>query len=320
MNYIVLDMEWNQPYTKKQMIRRPTTLHGEIIQIGAVKVSEDFRVMDTFKIMVAPKYYRRMNEKVTRLTRISNEDLRYGFPFPIAIRHFIRWCGEEFIFLTWGTDDLDMLYENLKIHKLKTGWIPSTYDIQAIYADQALGEYRQVSLTSAIESLSENGWEAHDALNDAWNTVYVCQHLDIENGIADYESIMRRIRYDGCPIENVSEFEGEGEFAWEVFEDPDLIDFLCPNCGTMVTCGQVVRQGKEKYICIAKCAEGHELFVRFQLFDRKREKYGIARLVYDLTDSYKELYDQRILLREKKLSKLSKDIYAQQENLSLTTS
>lgn len=37
MNYIVFDMEWNQAFTNKRMVRTPVVLYGEIIQIGAVK-------------------------------------------------------------------------------------------------------------------------------------------------------------------------------------------------------------------------------------------------------------------------------------------
>ena len=38
MNYIVLDMEWNQPYSKYKKHIGSMALRGEIIQIGAVKL------------------------------------------------------------------------------------------------------------------------------------------------------------------------------------------------------------------------------------------------------------------------------------------
>ena len=38
MNYIVIDLEWNQPLSPQRMIREPFNLGGEIIQIGAVKI------------------------------------------------------------------------------------------------------------------------------------------------------------------------------------------------------------------------------------------------------------------------------------------
>ena len=57
MDYIVLDMEWNQPWpgspsSQKQL---PVAIRGEIIQIGAVRVTEAGQVADEFQIMVRPR-------------------------------------------------------------------------------------------------------------------------------------------------------------------------------------------------------------------------------------------------------------------------
>ena len=56
MNYIVLDMEWNQPWPGSPSARKvlPVQIRGEIIQIGAVRVSEDQQVMDEFQILIKP--------------------------------------------------------------------------------------------------------------------------------------------------------------------------------------------------------------------------------------------------------------------------
>ena len=45
MDYIVLDMEWNQPWPGSPSARKvlPVQIRGEIIQIGAVRLSEDLR-------------------------------------------------------------------------------------------------------------------------------------------------------------------------------------------------------------------------------------------------------------------------------------
>lgn len=56
---IVLDLEWNQPFSMRSMITTPVRLRGEIIQIGAVKLNEQLEIVDTFKVMVKPKYYER---------------------------------------------------------------------------------------------------------------------------------------------------------------------------------------------------------------------------------------------------------------------
>jgi len=42
MEYIVLDLEWNQPYDASMAIKEPVHLSGEIIQIGAVKILNEW--------------------------------------------------------------------------------------------------------------------------------------------------------------------------------------------------------------------------------------------------------------------------------------
>ena len=56
MQYIVLDLEWNQALSGKPYRRDDLTLAGEIIQIGAVLLGEDLSVTDTLRLRVAPKY------------------------------------------------------------------------------------------------------------------------------------------------------------------------------------------------------------------------------------------------------------------------
>ena len=115
---IVLDLEWNQPFSMRSMITTPVRLHGEIIQIGAVKLNEQLEIVDTFKVMVKPKYYPYMHRKISRLTQISKADLAYGFPFKQAFAYFTAWCPEDAVFLTWGNEDFKVLYSNISVHKI----------------------------------------------------------------------------------------------------------------------------------------------------------------------------------------------------------
>ena len=102
MNYIILDMEWNQPWPGSPSSRKvlPVAIRGEIIQIGAVRVTEDQSVEDEFQIMIKPKYYRHLNRRVSKLTGIKESRLKEeGVPFPEAMAQFRAWCGEDIIFL-----------------------------------------------------------------------------------------------------------------------------------------------------------------------------------------------------------------------------
>ena len=78
---IVLDLEWNQPFSTRSMVTTPVRLPGEIIQIGAVKLNEQLEIVDTFKVMVKPKYgsptYR---PRILRTAFLLSRPLRTSLP------------------------------------------------------------------------------------------------------------------------------------------------------------------------------------------------------------------------------------------------
>ena len=116
MQYIILDMEWNQPWPGSYSAKKalPSPLRGEIVQIGAVRMTQDQQVADEFQILIRPKYFKKMNRKVASLTGIRDSVLREkGVSFPEAAAKFQTWCGEACVFLTWGFDDITVLRENL---------------------------------------------------------------------------------------------------------------------------------------------------------------------------------------------------------------
>ena len=136
MNYIVLDMEWNQPWPGSPSSRKvlPVQIRGEIIQIGAVRVTEDQQVAGEFQVLIRPKYYRRLNRRVSKLTGIKEADLRdNGIPMAEAMGQFRDWCGEDVIFLTWGFDDITILQENLKLYGIDDSWVSRWYNAQMIF-------------------------------------------------------------------------------------------------------------------------------------------------------------------------------------------
>ena len=78
MQYIVLDMEWNQPWPGSYAAQKvlPVQIHGEIIQIGAVRLLETGKIADEFQVLVRPKYYKKLNSRVSKLTGLRDARLR----------------------------------------------------------------------------------------------------------------------------------------------------------------------------------------------------------------------------------------------------
>ena len=297
MNYIILDMEWNQPLCKARTVLTPVYLRGEIVQIGAVKLDDTFQLTDTFKIGVRPIHYTKMNTYVKQLTHITDQDLRRGAPFPEAFAAFRDWCGEDFILLTWGYDDIPMLRDNLQLHGLAPEWIPAHYNLQNIYDAQIGKEHRQYSLSAAVEQVGEVEQEAHDALNDAMSTYLVCKHLDLAAGLGTYgESVPGAPKCKRPPEEDaVRGITYPTKQA--ALKDRNVISFPCPVCGETIQCREWFSQSALKKIALAKCSNGREYFVRLNFLKCKNGRYSAKRMIYEL-DDYHKAYFQSVAARK----------------------
>lgn len=171
MQYIVLDMEWNQPWPGSYAAQKvlPVQIHGEIIQIGAVRLLDNGTVADEFQVLVRPKYYKKLNSRVSKLTGLRDARLREeGLPFPEALKRFRDWIGGECIFLTWGFDDITVLEDNILLHDDEPDWITQWYNAQMIFNAQTGCGTAQKALSTAMELIGiAPSRPAHDALGDA---------------------------------------------------------------------------------------------------------------------------------------------------------
>lgn len=119
-----MDMEWNQALTYSEMVKDPVFLTGEIIQIGAIKLNQTLEVVDSFNERIAPQYYTELHPKVAEITKLSNRDLQKGKGFHTVFNSFCDWCGDDFVFLVWGTEDLRILRKNMELHNIDTSFMP----------------------------------------------------------------------------------------------------------------------------------------------------------------------------------------------------
>ena len=189
MQYIVLDLEWNQPLSPQRMIREPFNLGGEIIQFGAVKIDslEELNITDRYSEIVRPVFYTKMNKNVTEVTDLTDEDIAQGRPFEVVCKEFLEWCGEDSAFITWSNNDIYMLEDNMIIHKMDVEGLPECYDVQLLFDDQITQEDRNFALAYAMWNFDIKPERTHDALNDAINTVAVMRKLDFSEGLEGYE-------------------------------------------------------------------------------------------------------------------------------------
>lgn len=310
MNYIVLDLEWNQRLKGQKKITEPVSLRGEIIQIGAVKLDENYSVTDTFKVMISPAYYKEMHEMVSEITDITTEDLQNGLSFPDAFVRFKSWCGDEFAFLVWGIDDLDMLCDNMQLHNIDTAEIPTTYNLQLAFDNQVSKEHRQISLARAMEMLGEPALKFHDALNDALNTAHICTHLDMEKGLLGCE-ITRKVKKPKArkkPKEKKKIFAQKPDKLYPsrrlALKDTEVIKFYYPDFDEEIICSGFVEQSSRKFMAIGRGESGRELLVKFNFTKWEEGEFSVSRTVREMTEERKASY-----LKRKKRAKKSKARY-----------
>ncbi len=301
MDYIVLDMEWNQPWPGSPSSRKvlPVQIRGEIIQIGAVRVTQDRQVMDEFQVLIKPKYYRRLNRRVSKLTGIKEAELRdNGLPMVQAMEEFRRWCGEDVIFLTWGFDDIPMLRENLLLYGIDDSWVGRWFNAQMIFNAQTDGSNAQKALKTAMEMFQiEATRSAHNALGDAYHTALICARLDLEKGTAEYADALKS---------HVNGFHGAelpGCISRKVFYDyPDKRaaltamtgeENLCPTCGRQMLGSRWFAQPGRRYMDLATCPEHGKFLIRVRLSDQPDGTIRVSRLTYEATSEAAEAYARR---------------------------
>ncbi|MBQ9249090.1 MAG: exonuclease domain-containing protein [Oscillospiraceae bacterium] len=304
MNYIVMDLEWNQAMSSKSSVfnKLPIHLRGEIIEIGAVKLNEDMSVGEEFTIDVKPVYFKRMHYKVKKITGFDKDRLSHGVPFADALEQFREWCGEDVTFLTWGCDDQGIMEQNIIIHDLDWDWIAGWINLQLIYNLQTGGDKNQKSLASAMEHFGiEQTRIAHDALGDAYNTALVSTYLDMNEGLRMYPDAGRILAErmpnykppadnagpDALIHESFSGFESKAA----AFADERVEGLCCPACGQRLAGNRWINQGDQRYMNIFTCETDGPYLARVKFRKNTDDNSWAAnKLVYEADSAMQEFY------------------------------
>ncbi|QLG42322.1 MULTISPECIES: 3'-5' exonuclease [unclassified Paenibacillus] len=199
MPYIIYDLEFT--------VSRNTRYSSEIIDIGAVKVTEGEHglfVSDSFHTYVRPSNKSVLSADTIQFTGITQKDIDAAPLFPEALNQFIAWMGSESYYMcSWGPDDRTKLISHCRTHQLDVAWITNHNDLQQQWSRTVRkeGKFRQFGLAQALELCGiEFDGTQHRALDDAINTAKVFMHqfdqFKLEtNCAADDEGITSKVVY-----------------------------------------------------------------------------------------------------------------------------
>ena len=179
-----MDLEWNQSYNGH--LGEHPRIPFEIIEIGAVKVDKNYNIIDEYSSLIKPRIYRKLHPKIRSILSYDETDLEQGRGFKEVCTEFLEWCGDDYIFCTWGSMDLTELQTNMDFYYMpKLTWPVKYLNLQQIYANMADSSNNGSTVSKLEKAVSdlnipETG-PFHTALNDARYTALVMKEMKPKN-------------------------------------------------------------------------------------------------------------------------------------------
>jgi inhibitor of KinA sporulation pathway (predicted exonuclease) len=309
MNYIVLDLEWNQCPQGKQYENKK--LPFEIIEIGAVRLDEKLHETGRFHRLIRPKVYKEIHFMTKQIVHLTMKDLKKGMPFPQAVQEFLDWCGDEYIFCTWGNLDVYELQRNMKYYGWDNvfGGPVKFYDVQKFFSLLYEDGKERSNLKSAVELLKINEpIEYHSALNDAVYTAQVLKKIDFEQVRKNYSIDCfyipkKRQNEIHAVFDTYSKYVSHG-FAQreDMMHDREVVSTRCYKCGSR--CRKKLRwfSGNNRtYHALAYCNEHGFLKGKIRVRQDIDDQYfAIKTLKLVDEKGAQAVREKQILLREKR--------------------
>jgi inhibitor of KinA sporulation pathway (predicted exonuclease) len=179
--YVVLDLEMCRVPrgAKCENFQAPR----ELIQIGAVLLDEQYKVVDTFMTFVKPQYGW-VDDYIRRLTGIQPSSLIEAPSTEQALKMFANWLPEDAVLVTWSESDVyqiddEMYFKGIELPELDE-YLDTYIDCQQIFSEKMNAD----KIYKLSEALALTGADCtkgeHDALEDARNTASLFVKLQCE--------------------------------------------------------------------------------------------------------------------------------------------
>lgn len=258
MEYIILDLEWDSEFFKPEK-----RFINHILQIGAIKLDEEFNVIDTFSVNIRSEISNRVSGHFAKLTGISSDDMRHGIPFCDAVEKYNLFSKGASVTMTWSDSDLHTIIENeehILCGKAKfnfNGYLDLQKFVQNHLYSKGYEDKNQISVENAAELLGFNtdGYELHTALDDCRVCALMlkqCYNEKLFNSMirdTNTPDFYARLKFKPYAISdihdenieksqlkfNCPECGGKTERikAWKYRNRWFMSDFKCKNCGFM---------------------------------------------------------------------------------------
>ncbi len=277
MNYIILDLEWNGSYSKSER-----KFINEIIEFGAVKVDNDFNIIDTFSTLIIPQIGKKICNRVSELTKITNDELKdNGITFQQASEMFTEFSS-DCVIMTWGNSDIHALIDNYMYYynDYHVPFLKKYCDIQK-YCEKSMGIYnasQQIGLSTCAEELKVDFSEEehHRATADAVLSLKCVKKLIDKYPIQDYiedtdnDDFYHRIKFKAHFITDLNSPE----------IDKSQLEFNCKLCGGTAKRTSKWKSRNKGFSANFECNDCKRAFIGRVYFKKKYDGIQVNKKVY----------------------------------------
>lgn len=207
MKHVVVDLEMNPVSWEFREVRRK--LNEEVIEIGAVRLDENFQQEAEFQCYVKPEYGP-IKKHITSLTGITQAMVADKKTYAACFQDFVDWVGEEETKIySWSMSDIKQLRSECryKLPDFDIEWLNERWvDLQQEFDDR-LGLHNSLALKHALGAM-DHKFEGtqHTALADAINTSAI---LTLMQDDAKFKETMKPVLEILQPKDNLSSSIGD---------------------------------------------------------------------------------------------------------------
>ncbi len=317
MNYIVFDLEWNQaPFGHG---RSNPKIPFEILEIGAVKLNAHRKTIDEFHETIKPLVYREMNKQTQKIVHLDMKELKDSKTFSPVARHFLEWCGSDYIFVTWGPSDIFELQRNLDYYRIQYDFPKPLlyYDLQKLYSLAEDDGKRRPALQEAVEAMGiPETKQFHGAYEDAWYTAEVMKKLNIKP-VLEYKSVDYYHLPDSKDEEIRLHFKTYDKYVSmaydskeEALQDKAVTAIRCTKCGMPVIrrMNWFASSTGNMYYALIQCPIHGNVKGKIRIRKTRGDKIFIVKTIKPATDQdVEDLKARKEAVREKRHKRVEKE-------------
>jgi len=184
-DYTLIDLEWtswkNNYFGRfLENEKRKKWQKKEILQIGALKIDQNYKIKNSLEIIVKPKINKKLSEHMIKLTTLTDKIIeREGISFLDAFIKLKKFAKKTFVFSNGHDGQIlkkNLYYNNSKLKNVKVLDIKKTFEKKYCIPKK----YLSSPIIKTFFGYKFNPKKAHNALSDCKSVLIAMKRMNFD--------------------------------------------------------------------------------------------------------------------------------------------